>query len=131
MFDYNKGEASALGFEPLSAQSTKPEISVVNLSDYTQVVTSSASLEACEQPPTPSQQASAPLHSGMSSSTQVRGHNYFEGNYVSIYAIQPILHIMLRDLLTPFWNFSIFLSVSVFDCILLKLFLTCSTTFKT
>ena len=37
VFDYNKGEASALGFEPLSPQMSKPEINVVNLSDYTQV----------------------------------------------------------------------------------------------
>ena len=37
MFDYSKGEASALGFEPLEAQSEKPEINVMKLSDYTQV----------------------------------------------------------------------------------------------
>ncbi len=37
MFDYSKGEASALGFEPLAAQSEKPEINVMRLSDYSQV----------------------------------------------------------------------------------------------
>ena len=37
MFDYSKGEASTLGFEPLAAQTEKPEITIVRLSDYTQV----------------------------------------------------------------------------------------------
>ena len=32
-----KGEASALGFEPLADQNEKPEISVMKLCDYTQV----------------------------------------------------------------------------------------------
>ena len=32
-----KGEASALGFEPLAEQTEKPEISVMKLCDYTQV----------------------------------------------------------------------------------------------
>ena len=36
MFDYSKGEASALGFEPLAAQTEKPEITIVRLSEYTQ-----------------------------------------------------------------------------------------------
>ena len=43
MFDYNKSEAATLGFEPLGAQMSKPEISVVNLSDYTQVTSKAAS----------------------------------------------------------------------------------------
>ena len=43
MFDYNKSEAATLGFEPLGAQMSKPEISVVNLSDYTQVTSIAAS----------------------------------------------------------------------------------------
>ena len=43
MFDYNKAEAVTLGFEPLGAQMSKPEISVVNLSDYTQVTSKAAS----------------------------------------------------------------------------------------
>ena len=38
MFDFSTGEASALGFEPLAAQTAKPEISVVSLSEYTQVL---------------------------------------------------------------------------------------------
>ena len=37
MFDYSRGEASALGFEPLAAQAEKPEISVMKLSEYSQV----------------------------------------------------------------------------------------------
>ena len=38
MFDYCKGEdAIALGFEPVVEGSEKPEISVMKLSDYTQV----------------------------------------------------------------------------------------------
>lgn len=44
MFDYNKGEASELGFEPLGAQTSKPEINVVNLSDYSQVMVPKNSL---------------------------------------------------------------------------------------
>ena len=41
MFDYCKGEdAIALGFEPVVEGSEKPEISVMKLSDYTQVPTS-------------------------------------------------------------------------------------------
>ena len=36
MFDYRKEEASALGFEPLAAQTEKPEITIVRLSEYTQ-----------------------------------------------------------------------------------------------
>ena len=38
MFEFTKpGEASALGFEPLTAQSEKPAINVIKLSEYSQV----------------------------------------------------------------------------------------------
>ena len=63
MFDYSKGEASALGFEPLEAQSEKPEINVMKLSDYTQVQAAGSapiakseetlSSQADEEEPTP------------------------------------------------------------------------------
>lgn len=47
MFDYSKGEASALGFEPLAAQAEKPEINVMKLCDYSQVM--NRTTEAAEQ----------------------------------------------------------------------------------
>lgn len=49
MFDYSKGEASALGFEPLAAQAAKPEINVMKLCDYSQVLPQATEVEAEQQ----------------------------------------------------------------------------------
>ena len=91
MFDYNKAEAVTLGFEPLGAQMSKPEISVVNLSDYTQVTSKAASASI----PTTSSAATfvtAALPS--SSNNSLKGTYHFDKPQVN--ATHPLIFLDLH-----------------------------------
>ena len=73
MFDYNKSEAATLGFEPLGAQMSKPEISVVNLSDYTQVTSKAASASIPSTTSSTTTFMTAALPSSSSSNNTLKG----------------------------------------------------------